>query len=453
VQPTKPPFAVVVADEQLISHAGVGLLAELADRLGLTRALARLAVRHPRSRRRRHQPAKVLRDLIVMLADGGDCLSDLRLLSGGDELLGPVASVPTAWRMLEAVAKQGDDGLAALRAARAHARARAWDAGGWPARRPILDLDATLLTCHSDRKQGAAGTYKHTFGFHPLLAYLDRGDGLGEALAGILRPGNATANNATDHLAVLELALAQLPAKARRRLLVRTDSAGATQAFLAELRARKLHFSVGLAIDAHIGQALLALPESAWRPAITPAGQPRAGAQVAEVTGWLDLGAYPPGTRCIARRERPHPGARHKLRFTDPQGRRYQALLTDQPGADLARLELRHRQHARVEDRIRAAKATGLANLPFDAWRRNAVWLELVLAAQDLTGWLQTLLLDGELAIAEPKRLRTRLLHTAGRLVTCARRLTLYLSAAWPWATALASAFTRLRRLLPTPAG
>jgi hypothetical protein len=103
------------------------------------------------------------------------------------------------------------------------------------------------------------------------------------------------------------------------------------------------------------------------------------------------------------------------VRFTDTEGRRYQVFVTDQSDRNLTRLELRHRQHARIEDRIRAAKATGLANLPFDAWRRNAVWLELVLAAQDLTCWLQCLLLDGELAIAEPKRLRTRLLHTGLR--------------------------------------
>ena len=238
----------------------------------------------------------------------------------------------------------------------------------------------------------------------------------------------------------------------RRRLLVRTDSAGATQAFLAELRTRKLQFSVGLAIDAHVGQALLALPQAAWRPAIAADGRPRDGAWVAEATGWLDLSSFPPGTRAICRRERAHPGAKATGRFTDAEGRRYQVFVTDQPGRNLARLELRHRQHARIEDRIRAAKATGLTNLPFDAWRRNAVWLELVLAAQDLTCWLQSLLLDGDLAIAEPKRLRTRLLHTAGRLLAHARRLTLHLPATWPWASALASAFTRLRRLLPTPA-
>jgi hypothetical protein len=243
--------------------------------------------------------------------------------------------------------------------------------------------------------------------------------------------------------------LAQLPTSAHRRLLVRTDSAGATGAFLGQLRAHKLRFSVGLPIDTHVRDAVLSLPEDAWSPAIDADGQVRDGAWVAEVTGWLDLGGYPPGTRAICRRERPHPGARP--RFTDAHGRRYQVIVTDQPDRNLARLELRHRQHARIEDRIRAAKATGLANLPFDAWRRNTVWLELVLCAQDLTCWLQCLLLEGELALAEPKRLRTRLLHTAGRLLTHARRLTLRLAATWPWATALADAFARLRTLLPAP--
>ena len=161
MQATKPRFDVVVADDRLVSHAGGALLAELADRLGLTRALDRFAVGRPghgRMRRRRHAPAKVLRDLIVMLADGGDCLSDLRLLAGCDALLGPVASVPTAWRVLERLGQLGEDGLAALRAARAQARAHAWRAGAWPPRRLILDLDATLLVAHTDCKQGAAGS-------------------------------------------------------------------------------------------------------------------------------------------------------------------------------------------------------------------------------------------------------------------------------------------------------
>jgi hypothetical protein len=434
VQATKPRYEVVVADERLVSHAGVGLLAELADRVGLTTAVDRFAAR---SRgRARHEPARVLRDLIVMLADGGDCLSDLRLLAGCGQLLGPVASVPTAWRVVERLAQAGEDGLAGLRAARAQARARAWHAGAAPAGRWILDIDATLVDAHTDRKQGAAGSYTHTFGFHPLACWLDRGDGRAEALAGILRPGSAGANDAADHVAVLELALAQLPARPRRsrRVLVRSDSAGATGEFVWHLHRRRLRFSVGLPIDAHVRQAVLGLPEAAWTQAVDADGRRRDGAWVAEATGWLDLTAWPPGTRAICRKERPHPGARP--RFVDPDGNRYQVFATDQPGRDLARLELRHRRHARVEDRIRAAKATGLANLPFDAWRCNAVWLELVLAAQDLTCWAQKLLLDGELALAEPKRLRTRLLHTAGRLAMGSHP---------------GDRVRRLRTLLPTP--
>ena len=157
----------------IVSHAGVGLLVELADRLGLTSALD---WRAGGGRRRRHPEAWVLRDLAVMLADGGDCLSDLGVLGAQPELFGEVASTPTAWRVVERLATD-PDGLARLRAARAHARARAWQAGAHPdSELLVVDLDATLVDAHSE-KQGAAGTYKHTFGFHPLLAYLDRADG------------------------------------------------------------------------------------------------------------------------------------------------------------------------------------------------------------------------------------------------------------------------------------
>jgi len=122
-------------------------------------------------------------------------------------------------------------------------------------------------------------------------------------------------------------------------------------------------------------------------------------------------------------------------------------FITDQPEANIAMLELRHRQHARVEDRIRAAKATGARNLPFDLWRRNAVWFELVVLALDLVAWAQSLLLDGDLAVAEPKTLRYRLWHTAGRITRHARRVRLRLQRTWPWAGELVAAFTRLRAL------
>jgi hypothetical protein len=436
-------FEVTTDGAGLVGHVGAALLCELADRVGLTSALG---WRDPGGRQRRHPDAHVLRDLAVLLADGGDCLSDLAALRDQPELFGPVASTPTAWRVIERVATDAD-GLARLRAARAHARARAWAAGAHPdPELLVVDADATLVLAHSDAKEGAEGTYKHSFGFHPLLAYLDRGHAPGEPLAGLLRPGNAPAGGADDLIELVDLALAQLPAAAREQpVLVRSDSAGASTRLAWHLRDDQVGFSLGMPIDQHIREAILAQPEHVWTQAIDADGQPRAGAEVCELTGWLDLHTWPEGTRAICRREDAHPGA--QLRFTDHDGHRFQVFLTDQPDGDLAAVELRHRQRARVEDRIRAAKATGLRNLPFDRLGRNAVWLELVLAAQDLVCFTHTLLLDGDLAIAEPKTLRYRLLHTAGRIVRHARRTILRLQGSWPWTAALARAFTRLRAL------
>jgi DDE family transposase len=444
VQATNSPssFEVTTDGTGVVGHAGAALLRELADRVGLTAALG---WRDPQGRR--HPDAAVLRDLAVMLADGGDCLSDLAVLRDQPALFGQVASTPTAWRVVERTASD-PDGLARLRAARAHARARAWAAGGDPdVELLIVDADATLVLAHTDAKEGAAGTYKHTFGFAPLLAYLDRGPAPGEPLAGLLRPGNAPAGATTDLAELVDLAVAQLPAATRttKPVLVRSDSAGGSSKLAWHLRERGIRFTLGLQIDAHIREAILAQPEHAWTPAVEPDGQARDGAEACELTGWIDLHTWPAGTRAICRREDAHPGA--QLRFTDYDGHRFQVFLTDQPDPDLARLELRHRQRARVEDRIRAAKATGLANLPFDRWRRNAVWLELVLAAQDLCCWAQALLLAGPLARAEPKTLRYRLLHVAARIVRHARRLILRLQASWPWAVELARAFARLRAL------
>ena len=259
---------------------------------------------------------------------------------------------------------------------------------------------------------------------------------------------NAAANTAADHVDVVDLALAQLPKQARQQqpILVRADSAGATHAFLDHLRQRGIRFSVGFDLDQRVRTAILALPADAWQPTADADGHDRDGAQVAELAS-LDLAAagWPAGTRAICRRERPHPGA--QLTFTDADGWRFQVFITDQPEANIAAVELRHRQHARVEDRIRAAKATGARNLPFDLWRRNAVWLELVLLALDLVAWAQTLLLDGDLAVAEPKTLRYRLWHVAGKLTRHARRIRLRLQRTWPWAGELVRAFTRLRGL------
>jgi DDE family transposase len=436
-------FTVDVASngDRLVSRAGAALLAEAADRLGLTDALSR-ALAPMRERRGRHDPGRVVCDLAVMVADGGDCLADLRAVRDQQVLFGPVASDATAFRVIDAIARDPAL-LERLRAARARAREHAWSAGVAP-ERIIVDVDATLITAHAE-KQGAAGTFKRGFGFHPLLAYLDQ---TREALAGVLRPGNAGANTAADHIEIIELVLDQFPRKVVEDtpIVVRTDSAAATHEFTDELRAARVNFLMGFDLTATIRAAILGLPEAAWRPAVRQDGDEREGAWVAEITDRLDLSGWPQSCRVIVRRERPHPGA--QLSFTDHDGHRFLATLTDLDG-DAVALERLHRARASAEDRVRAAKQTGLENLPFRDFDLNAVWLEISMIAQDLIAWTQLLALDGALAVCEPKTLRYRLLHTAARLAFHARRATLRLQRSWPWSHALAAAFARLAALPP----
>jgi len=331
----------VTADAKgLSSRGGTAMLPLLAEQIGLTRALVE-AFAHTRERRCAHSPGRVFSDLAVMLCDGGRCVSDLGALGDQGALFGDVASVSTARRVL---LETGARELDAIGQARAQARAAAWAAGAAPAR-VILDFDATLVTAHSD-KQHAAGNYKGGFGFHPLLATCGR-----EALAGILRPGNAGANTAADHIDVLELALEALPRPALDgEILARADGAGASHAFAQACRETDVRFSLGFAIYHGVREAILALGKRAWKPALDQGGQRRKGAWVAELTANVDLSCWPAETRLICRGERPHPGA--QLSFTDVDGHRFQCFLTDQPGSDIAMLEVCHRQHACVEDRI-----------------------------------------------------------------------------------------------------
>lgn len=426
----------VTADgDGLVSHAGAVLLVELADRVGLSEGLVG-ALASTRQRVSAHDPGRVLRDVAVMLADGGDCVTDLESLRGQERLFGKVASETTTQRTLKAVdASVLDD----IRSARATARARVWDAGARPDSL-TLDIDATLLTAHSEKDQ-AAGNYKHGYGFHPIGCWLAE---TGEALAAILRAGNAGSNTAEDHFKVLGLALAQLPAaELDREILVRTDVGGATHAFTADCRDAGIRFSVGYPLDQQARDAILQVPDAQWIQAVDGNGQDRDGAWVSEITGLLDLSAWPQGSRLIVRRERPHPGAQFTI--FDEHGYRHTAFLTDQEPTAIAELEARHRQRARVEDCIRAGKDTGMRNLPHHAFAHNQTWLELSLIAQDLLCWARLLCLEGKLALAEPKRLRHRLLHIAGRLVSHGRTIRLRLQADWPWAKHLTSAFSRLR--------
>lgn len=436
-QTTRQTVEVRADAEGIVSHAGAHLLAELGDRVGLTAGLS-AAMAPTRERHSAHDPGVVLRDVIVAIADGGDCVTDLGVLRDQQALFGPIASERTAHRVIKSV---DADLLEAIRGARAVARERAWDAGARP-ETLTLSVDATLLGAASE-KEGAAGNYKGGFGFHPLLCYLDE---TGEPLAGLLRPGNAGANTAADHFEVLQLALEQLPAAdLDREILVRTDIGGRTHAFTRDCREAGIRFSVGYEVDERVREAILATPESAWQAAIDAEGEMREGAWVTELTEEVDLSAWPEGTRLIVRRERPHPGAQFEV--FDAEGYRHTAFITDQHGADIAVLELRHRRRAKVEDEIRCGKDTGMRNLPFAAFEHNRVWLELSLIAQELLAWTRLLCLEGELALAEPKRLRRRLLHVAGKVVRSARRMTLRLPRSWPWAEALVAAFARLRAL------
>jgi hypothetical protein len=437
-QTTTQTVEVRADGEGLVSHAGAYLLVELADRLGLTAALS-AAMASTRERRSAHDPGVVLRDLAIAIADGGDHLSDLGVLRGQEALFGAVASETTAHRVLKSI----DAGLLeGVRKARAAALHSAWDAGARP-RELILDIDASLLTAHSE-KEGAAGNYKGGFGFHPLLCYLAE---TGEPLAALLRPGNAAAHTAADHFEVLQLALEQLPdADLHREILARADIGGRTHAFTQDCRDAGIRFSVGYEVDERVRKAIGELPESAWKQAIDGDGEVREGAQVTELTDRVDLSSWPEGTRLIVRRERPHPGAQLSV-FDCTSGYRHTAFITDQDEADIGALELRHRHRAKVEDAIRTGKETGMRRLPFTAFAHNEVWLEVSLLAQALLRWAALLCLHGELALAEPKRARQRLLHVAGRLVRSGRRVTLRLPRSWPWAEALTAAFARLRAL------
>jgi hypothetical protein len=400
------PRVKVSADGHgVVSHAGMGVLRELADLTGLS-AQVTAALADTYRGRWVCAPGRVFADLAAAVADGADCIDGVGQLCGDREhVFGAAASTTTMWRLVDQRIDVAH--LPRVRGARAVARAAAWAAGAAPAAGGWLhvDIDATLVIDHSNGKQQAAPTWKKTFGHHPLLAFLDRPKiAGGEALAGLLRAGNAGSNTAADHITVLEQALASLPARWRPhpgdpgdpdapRVLVRCDSAGATTL--------------------------------------------------------VDLSSWPTGTRLILRKERPHPGA--QLRFTDADGMRVTGFITDTPpgvvAGQLAGLELRHRQHARVEDRIRELKTTGLRNLPCRSFDANAAWLEIVMAAADLVSWTQLIgfTTQTELARCEIATFRYRVLHVAARITRGARQLRLRIDATWRWAAAIATAWQRIR--------
>jgi DDE family transposase len=426
--------------------------------VGLSRALARW--RKPTAV---HDPAKIVLDLAVSLALGGDCLADVAMLRAEPGLFGLVASDPTVSRTVAALAADAQLVLAAVDTARAAARAQVWRLAGehapdhdTDAARPVtVDLDATLVTSHSE-KEFASPTFKKGFGFHPLCAFVDHGAaGTGEPLQIMLRAGRAGSNTAADHIQVTRQALKQLPdhrpgTRPGQKVLVRVDGAGGTHAYLDWLTGQRLSYSVGFALPFDTAEILTQIPTQVWTPAYDADGQIRDGAFVAELTDLLDLSGWPKGMRVICRKERPHPGA--QLRLTDVDGMRLTAFATNTrtggPGTQLPDLELRHRRRARAEDRIRIAKDTGLTNLPLHDFAQNQIWCAIVALACELTAWMQLLALAGHTARRwEPKKLRLRLFTLPAALAATGRRVRLHLATKSTWAGLVADAVHRLRAL------
>jgi Transposase DDE domain group 1 len=452
-----PKVRIDAAGTAMVSQAGAVALVETVRAAGLDRALSRSLApwRKPLAV---HDPGKIVTDLAVSLAIGGDCLADVAVLRGAPGVFGAVASDPTVSRLVDTLAADCARALRAIDVARAGARAAVWAAAGSTApdharsvANPlIIDVDATLVNSHSD-KELAAPTFKRGFGFHPLLSFLDHGqDGTGEPLGMLLRKGNAGSNTAADHISVLRSAFAQLPGhqpghRPGTTVLVRIDGAGATHDLLDWLIAQRVQYSIGFSLPAFFATELAVLSEAAmWEPAYDADRQIRPNAFVAEATGLLNLESWPAGMRVILRKEKPHPGA--QLRLTDVDGYRVTAFATNTTRGQLADLELRHRRRARCEDRIRIAKDSGLTNFPLHDFNQNQIWLAIVALAVEITAWMQMLALAGHDARRwEPKRLRLRLFSIAGRLTDHARHRCLHLSRNAPWAALLTEAITRLR--------
>jgi hypothetical protein len=445
----------------VVAHAGSVATRLLADRVGLTSELSKVMVR--RNFVPGHDRGRVLTDVAVMLADGGEAIADIDVLRHQSSVLGRVASAPTVWRALDEVTPGR---LKRIQNARARVRRQVWSQlpDGVPASKVagtdlddliVLDTDATIVISHSE-KENAAATFKRTFGFHPLGVWCDN---TSEFLAAKLRAGNAGSNTAADHIEVLTDAIAQIPGTHRKKLLIRSDGAGASHKLLDWLteqnrvRGRSVEYSVGFAVTEKIRDAIDLVPKKVWTPALDADGGIREGGDVAELTGLLDLSSWPTGMRVIVRRERPHPGAQLSL-FEERDGWRYQAFVTNTTTGQLAFLEARHRAHARVEDRIRHAKDSGLGRFPSREFEINRVWLMLVQIAADLTAWTRLLALTGDaksLAACEPKALRYRFLHVPARLTHSARRRRLRIPESWPWAAAIVAVFANIAAI-PQPA-
>ena len=435
----------------VVAHVGLHALGAFADRLGLSHLLSsRVAPRGERAPV--HDRGKVLTHMALVIAGGGESCADIEHLRVQSDLFGHVASDSTVHRTFHELDSAT---LTELAKATAQVREKVWGRLALAtSKEPVLlDIDATILEVHSENKEGAAPHFKGGFGFHPMLCFADA---TGEVLSGVLRAGNATANTITDHVNVLDAAISQLPPTigaghhvgddenhVTRSVIVRADSAGCTEGFLAACRARHVGFFVTARSNAQVSSAVFDAVgvEDVWLPAMTRDGQLRDGAAVAELTSLIEHSTLPAGTRLIVRREPLHPGAQRSL--IPSLDYRYWGFWTDQTG-DPRELDATMRAHAHVENHIQRLKDSGLTSMPFSSFAANAAWLFAVCLAGDLVRWFQLLCLSGSWKSARPKTLRWGLLHAPGRLIRRSRQLIVCVIDDWPATKVLTDSYRRM---------
>jgi hypothetical protein len=401
---------------------------------------------------------------MLMLAGGGESCTDIEMFASQDRLFSDVCSDTTLYRTFTETLNE--TALVQARRAMAEVRSNVWNrigavVGGDGA--VILDLDASLVEIHSENKQDTAPHFKKGFGFHPLFCFADA---TGEALAGHLRPGNATANDVGDLLAVLDDGVSQLPTHVRaghcegddptvvqHRVVVRSDSAGGTKAFVEGCRVRNIGFQVVTRRQTAVSAAIVTANEDPdrWETALDQDGThddtvTSSGlvSSVCEVTDLVDLSSWPEGTRLIIRRQPLHPGARTSL-LPDLEYR-FWGHYSDQKG-DPVELDRSMRAHAHVEDFIGRLKDAGLERFPFTRFEANQAWLQTVCWASDLVAWFQMLCLTGPLASAKAKRLRWTFWHTPARIITTARRDIVRILDRWPTADEILAAYRNIAAL------
>jgi hypothetical protein len=445
------------AGTQVVAHVGLHALGSFADRLRVGESLS-VAVGWNGPGVPVHDRGRVLTQAMLMLAGGGESCSDIEALASQRRLFGEVCSDTTLYRTF--VKTLDADALTRGREAMGRVRSEVWS------RKPslveqgpvILDVDASLVEVHSENKEATAANFKHGFGFHPLFCFADA---TGEALAAMLRPGNATANDTADLLGVLDAAIGQLPDavagghrpgddpdRVARRIVVRSDSAGGRR-FAEGCRGRNVGFQTVARRTVAVSAAVAVANDdpTRWQPALNQDGTPVTSgdghriAEVCEVTDLVDLSAWPDRTRLIVRREPLHPGAQQSL-LPDLEYR-FWGHYTDEAG-DPAELDRLMRAHAHCEDHIGRLKDSGLMRFPFAALTANQAWLQVVCWAADLVRWFQLLCLTGPLARALPKRLRWTLWHTPARIISTARRDIVRILDGWPATGDILAAYQRI---------